>query len=440
MQSENFDNKIRQAAEQHHPNYDEMAWSKMEKLLDEHMPRKDDRRRIFFLLFLFLLTGGGAWLLFSKPWNDNAHGTAVKNSTNNIQSKPADNSAVKKVESPAQQMTAGNDKPTDESKTVASSTNELSDNKQTSPQISAFKPGALSPSTTKKSLRKNDNRDDQLSVDVTNPAITDNTKPAKNNDAIVSPPIKGQVTNNDNNKNGSDKPVNTDVVAGNKPNEPSKEKAPGQQQKATIAKGNNKKQNSLFFSISAGPDVSSVDMSNPGEVKLLTGLGLGYSFKDRWVIRSGFYSSRKVYTATKYDYKPPTPIVNSNYLDQIDADCKVYEIPLNLSYNFSRSDQHSIFGTVGLSSFIMKKEVYKYLYQYPGNPPVTYTYTKTINNEYKHYFSVLTLSGGYAYKFNKILSLSAEPYLKLPLAGVGFGKVKLNSAGVQFSANIRLFH
>jgi hypothetical protein len=67
MQSEDFDNKLRQAADQHHPNYDENAWAKMEKLLDQHLPQKDDRREgLFFLLFLFLL-GGGLWLFINKP-------------------------------------------------------------------------------------------------------------------------------------------------------------------------------------------------------------------------------------------------------------------------------------------------------------------------------------------------------------------------------------
>ena len=47
MQSEEFDKKIKEAADHHHPAYDEKAWMKMEKLLDTHLPqKKDDRRRI----------------------------------------------------------------------------------------------------------------------------------------------------------------------------------------------------------------------------------------------------------------------------------------------------------------------------------------------------------------------------------------------------------
>src|SRR5262245_56189848 len=72
MRSEHIDKRVQEAAEKHHPAYDERAWQKMEKLLDEHLPvKEDDRRRVFLLLFLFLLIGGGSVLLISKPWNKN---------------------------------------------------------------------------------------------------------------------------------------------------------------------------------------------------------------------------------------------------------------------------------------------------------------------------------------------------------------------------------
>ena len=68
MQSEKMNIKIREAAENHHPAYDEKAWEKMEKLLDKHLPqKKDDRRRIIFFLLLFLLLGG-AGVIIGKPF------------------------------------------------------------------------------------------------------------------------------------------------------------------------------------------------------------------------------------------------------------------------------------------------------------------------------------------------------------------------------------
>ncbi len=52
---------------------------------------------------------------------------------------------------------------------------------------------------------------------------------------------------------------------------------------------------------------------------------------------------------------------------------------------------------------------------------------------------MVTLSAGYQRKINNTFSLMAEPYMKLPLSGVGFGKVKLNSMGIMFTVGIAPF-
>ena len=67
MLFDNFDKKIKEAAEQHHPAYDENAWRKMESLLNQHLPQEKNRRRFFLLAFIVLLIGGGAFILLSKP-------------------------------------------------------------------------------------------------------------------------------------------------------------------------------------------------------------------------------------------------------------------------------------------------------------------------------------------------------------------------------------
>ena len=61
MPFEEFDIKLKQAAEQHHPNYDEKAWTKMERLLNRELPQNEDRRRGF----IFFLLKGIAWLVFA---------------------------------------------------------------------------------------------------------------------------------------------------------------------------------------------------------------------------------------------------------------------------------------------------------------------------------------------------------------------------------------
>jgi hypothetical protein len=444
MQSENFDNKVRQAAEQHHPNYDEKAWSKMEKLLNQHLPQKDDRRRIIFLLLFFLLAGGGAWLFISKPWNNQPGGVAntpIKNETT-----ASAGSTKETTDTPIERNSPASERSADEKKVIGPVKGGEDSKLIKDKNLIATLTEVVNSSVPDKLLRRNDNKIDQLKTDITNPGTTrkDNNPSINNTNPVVSSPgnSNDKLSKDENSKTVNDQPPINDIP-GNKTIETKKENVKEQSKKAEekeiAKKSGNEKNNLFFFSFSAGPDISSVGFDHPGKVELLAGAGLGYTFKNRWTIRTGFYTARKIYTASKYDYKPSGGAINPNYLDEIDADCKVYEIPLNLSYNFSKSTKHSLFATAGLSSFIMKKEEYKYLYTYPGNPPTTYTHTKTLNNENKHYFSVLTLSGGYQRKINKTFSIAAEPYIKLPLAGIGFGNVKLNSAGILFSVNITPF-
>src|SRR5436853_520560 len=67
MWDEEINKKIKDAADQYHPAYDDAAWNKMEQMLNEHLPRKKDRRRIiYFIPFIALLAGILFFVLFNK--------------------------------------------------------------------------------------------------------------------------------------------------------------------------------------------------------------------------------------------------------------------------------------------------------------------------------------------------------------------------------------
>ena len=478
MQFEDFDSKLRQAADQHHPNYDEKAWTKMQTLLDQHLPANKDRdRRIFFLLLLVLLVGGGIWMVVSKPWQ---HGNptigASKNAikANKVTSPAsASNSNDASDQStvsagPVEREKAGESAPAQTEKIVsANPTNTIGGNEtqaatvapitskdekgQSVNVIQADKSKTTS-SKQNKSVAGKNKRKSQSAVAIVVPAkaqkgngtisdksniatVQTNNTPGKTNDngniamtnSAQTQAVEHAVNNETKSAGETEKKDDAEELVRTEAKKIVAKKSPG-----------SKKSNYLFFSFSVGPDMSYISLSDPGEVKLLSGAGVGYSIKDRWIIRTGFYAGSKIYTANKDNYKPTNP-GNTYYLEKIDANCMVYEVPLSVAYNFSKAEKHSFFGSMGLSSFFMKKEEYQYLYKYPGPPVTTYTHTKELYNENKHYFSVLTLSAGYGLKLNKTFSVSAEPYIKLPLAGIGYGHVKLNSMGVLFSVNVAPF-
>jgi len=440
MQSENFDKKIKDSLSQRPPGYDSPDWDKMETLLDKHMPvDKKDRRRIFFILFSFLLLGGGAFLVWQnsssnkkdlaevKSPKENSNPGSIGTNTSQLPTDEADRSASSHS-SPKNNVTETNIIPGNEIQNDAPLA-KADKNKKTSTSINKKTTNSKqkNPDQTIDELVKNTEPERTLIEDLTKsenePTITEKKEPANE------PEVEKAKTEN--------KP---DSYRVNDQKEETKETKP-----VAINKTDSKKQksnssfaNNFFVSVSAGPDLSKVG-DNTGEVKAVYGAGIGYQISKRFSIRTGFYAARKVYTADPGDYNPP-----NNFwgyypnLENIEANCKVYDIPVTVDYTISSNKKQSWFASAGLSSLLMKEETYEYYFK-PNYSPTYITYTKTINNQNKHYFSVLNLSGGYTRIINKNISLQAEPYLKIALDGVGYGKVKLNSGGVLFSAVIKPF-
>ena len=84
MWDDEINKKIKDAADQYHPAYDETAWDKMELLLNEHLPVENKRRKKYFLLlFTALLLGGSFFIIiYYKQTNSTAKNlqkTEIKN-------------------------------------------------------------------------------------------------------------------------------------------------------------------------------------------------------------------------------------------------------------------------------------------------------------------------------------------------------------------------
>ena len=114
------------------------------------------------------------------------------------------------------------------------------------------------------------------------------------------------------------------------------------------------------------------------------------------------------------------------------------ELPITIRHNFSSRSRTKGFAAIGLSSYLMKKEQYDYLYYY-GNTGTYAVHYKSYNNSSKNWLSVLQVSGGFNRKLSRYTSLRVEPYIKMPLQGVGFGKLSLLSGGVNFGITKDLF-
>jgi|GEM_PF-2037369 len=186
----------------------------------------------------------------------------------------------------------------------------------------------------------------------------------------------------------------------------------------------------LYLGLVGAPDVSTVRMADYQSPRPNYGVVVEYRVLDRLRLTTGVLRGTKVYRARRDDYDWSGYAIPS-YADfeWVEGSCTILDVPLNLRYDVLARPRSLVFGSAGLSSLFMQRESYAYDYSYYRTQ---YHWQKDYVNENQHWFSVLNLSLGYERRLGQHWGLQAEPYVKLPLGGVGAGKVRLASGGVFF--------
>lgn len=193
-----------------------------------------------------------------------------------------------------------------------------------------------------------------------------------------------------------------------------------------------KKELGFYAGFVAGIDFTTVKFQKIKGKGYNFGLILGYQATGQWSFESGLYWNDKFYyTDGRYFSASKVYLPPNTWIDEVWGNCQMIELPLNVRYRFSTNGRSAWVGGVGASSYFMKQEKYNYLY-YWGNSGVSANYYKNYKSSAKYFFAAVQLSGGYTRRVGKLADLRIEPYLKLPLTGVGTGKLPLFSTGVHF--------
>ena len=200
---------------------------------------------------------------------------------------------------------------------------------------------------------------------------------------------------------------------------------------------NNYRRTSLSFAVS--PDLNSAEQFNKSSFGGSFGIGAGYRVNKLLSLSTGVYYSKKTYYANPGSYKSSAaPFNYAKYAKSIDADCRVLDVPLNFNFNLFNKPKQSIFVSAGLSSYFMLKEKYTFIRKTSGGYPNTGPEPSyTIDNKNNHIFSVLNLAAGVSKSIGNNSDFVIQPYVKLPLTGIGQGKTNLQSVGVAFQLNYK---
>lgn len=186
----------------------------------------------------------------------------------------------------------------------------------------------------------------------------------------------------------------------------------------------------IVLSIIAAPDFNGVGSAfNRTQVGTNAGLLLSVGVTRKLTVSTGAVYSKKPYLVGMDQY-------HTNYKfkvqpDDVSADCRVLDIPLNVDYQVYNKGRNLFSVGTGLSSYFMLRENYHYNHSGYYNGPSDYN----ISNQNKHILGVVNLNATYQRRINSNFGINVQPYMKLPITNIGYGQVNLKSTGLAIGAS-----
>lgn len=175
-------------------------------------------------------------------------------------------------------------------------------------------------------------------------------------------------------------------------------------------------------------DKSSINFEASKGLGYSMALVLGYQFSKRFSLETGVHIEKKEYY-TKGEHFDKSILPATGKILWIESENKLIEIPLSLKTDLLGNQHHQLFGSFGISSFLVNNESYEYEEEVNGViQSESIEFTKNTSN----LFATTNISLGYEYKIKNRFRLRIEPYLNLPLSGIGKSKEPVLSKGVYF--------
>jgi hypothetical protein len=194
------------------------------------------------------------------------------------------------------------------------------------------------------------------------------------------------------------------------------------------------KTQTLTLSLVAAPDISVTKMSKPSKLSSNFGVLANYNLTKRISFTSGI-----IYAKKRYNYTGLGQQTNAiaAYPWDVNADCDVLDIPINVNYKLLDHKKYAISLNAGASSYVMLKEKYQFTPSNPSSPQNPRSIE--IKNENQYLFGVANIGLSINREISRGLSIGVQPFIKLPLTGIGYGNARLRSTGISFSLNMDLF-
>lgn len=190
-----------------------------------------------------------------------------------------------------------------------------------------------------------------------------------------------------------------------------------------------KVQTGLYFGLIASPDISTVKMQRVNKVGYGAGIIIGYRISRSFAVETGLlYDHKNYYSEGSCFSKEKIPYIQNWKIINVDGYCNMYEIPVNVRYFIKNGQNTSWYANAGLSSYLMKKEDYAYKYMTTSGDLKNSSWA--YKNATQNWFSIIHVGVGLEHNLGAIGKLRVEPYLKIPVKGLGIGDLPITSMGI----------
>ncbi|MEO8110195.1 MAG: outer membrane beta-barrel protein [Ginsengibacter sp.] len=201
---------------------------------------------------------------------------------------------------------------------------------------------------------------------------------------------------------------------------------------------NPQRKKGMYVGVVAGPDFSKVHSGSFDHSGVNAGIVAGYRFNKKISLESGIIWDKKYYTSEGKNFsmdKVGSTMPSGMVINNLESNNSFIEIPLKVKFDFFTKRNNNLFIAGGVSAYIITREQNMYHVTFNGdNKDVLSVYEK---NNYG-LPAVASLSLGYEKNVSKSFDLRIEPYLRIPLRGMGVGSLPITSAGLQIGIIGRL--
>jgi hypothetical protein len=180
----------------------------------------------------------------------------------------------------------------------------------------------------------------------------------------------------------------------------------------------------LIIGLAGGPEWNQVRGQKLTRAGFDFGVVTGYRFNSKLSIETGIGIAKKYYYSSGKYFNLNMP---GKEIVSLEGSSRIIEIPLKLKYNFYNKKRSSFFSSAGFMSYLLTNEKNDYILLVNG---AQMNMTNEYSERSRYFASALDLSIGYEFFIDPVTSFRIEPYVQIPLKGIGVGSMQVMSSGL----------